>query len=109
MTEPKALIAPGEPFEVSYASDKRATVICLSLSSQRKLASLVKSMIAAEQSGDPMQCADLFDMAESAIRIAIPDVTDEFLDTIDAQMAIEISTACLGKQSVSDDDKKKSE
>lgn len=104
-----ALLAPGDPFTVEYGGGKRVTVVALSLSKQRKLAALVKSMILAEGSGDALKAIASFDAADEAVRMAIPDVSDEFMETIDASDAVTIASACLGKQSVEDEDKKKSE
>lgn len=109
MSDTKPLLVPGDTFTVAYGNDQQTDVVCLSLLKQRRLADLVKKMIAAEQSGDSMQCMELFENAEEAIRLVKPGVSDDFLDSIDAQAAIEISGACLGKQAIGDSDRKKSE
>lgn len=109
MTDTKPRLVPGDQFDVAYGDDKTTAVTCLSLFQQRKLADLVKELIEAEQSGDGLLCMGTFEKAEAAIRIAKPGVSDEFMETIDAEMAIQIATACLGKQAVEDTDKKKSE
>lgn len=103
------VIEPGDQFDVPYGNGKRCTVVALSVSGQRKLAGLLREMIVAEKDQDPVKCIDLFDQAEEALRLAIPGVDQEFLDGIDAQFAIEIAKACLSKQAIGDDDRKKSE
>lgn len=103
------VIEPGDEFEVRYGNGKRATVVALSGKNERKLAALIKQMVAAEQSGDPMQALDLFDIADEAAKLAMPSATDEFLESLDASAKTTIASNCLGKQSLGAEDKKKSE
>jgi hypothetical protein len=100
-----ARIEPGQEFEVAYGDGRSVTVVALGLRKQRELAAIVRKLMELE--GDPKKSIQLFDHAEDAIRMAIPNVTDEYLDTIDAESAIEIAGACLGKQSLSEDEQKK--
>ena len=100
-----ARIEPGQEFVVGYGAGKQATVVALGLRKQRLLAAVVRKLMDLE--GDPQKSIQLFDHAEEAIRMAMPGVTDEFLDEIDAESAIEIAGACLGKQRLSEDERKK--
>ena len=100
-----ARIIPGDKFDVVYGDCRTATVVALGLGDQRKLATVVRKLIALEE--DQTQAIDIFDYAEEALRLAMPKVTEEFLNEIDAEMAIEIATKTLGKQAVSEDEQKK--
>ena len=101
-------IEPGESFEVGYGNGKSATVVSLSLRKQKEVSKLVKQLIEIESKGDALEATDSFDLAEQALRVCMPDLTDEFLDTIDAFNAIEIASNTLGKQRLSNEQKKTS-
>jgi len=108
-TESNVFIEPGEEFQVRYGNDKRATVICLSGSAKRKLSGVLAEILKAEKSGDPIRVLEAADSVYDALKMVMPNATEEFLESIDEQFASQIVFNTYGKQSVSDDDKKKSE
>jgi len=99
-------VRPGTPFEVEYGDGLKATVQVLSLPKQQLLASVVRKMQEAEKSQDGLV---LFDLCRDALDIAMVEVTDEFLETIDGEDALSIAVATLNKTGLNDDEEKKSE
>lgn len=101
-------LRPGELFTVSYGDGETVEVVSLNMDEQRELAKIMRTMVEAETSGDPLALIDMFDDVHEALSICIPDVTDEFRASIDTEDAYEICMKCLGKQRISSDVKKKS-
>jgi hypothetical protein len=100
-------IEPGERFKVGYGNGHSIDVLALNLRNKRKLIELVERVSGLAATSESK--AILFDIVEEALRICVPGLTDELLDTLDEGMGMEIVTATLGGQVLSDDDKKKSE
>lgn len=102
-----AAIEPGERFKVGYGNNHSIDVLSLNMRQKRKLIELVEKVSGLAATSESKVA--LFDIAEEALRICVPDLTDEQLDTLDEGMAMEIITATLGGQVLSEDDKKKLE
>ena len=100
------MIQAGDEFQISFGGGKVLTAKALTLGQQRKLSKCVSKLIKIEESGDGLA---LFDLADEALKIAVPDDAKRLVDEIDAEQAIEIATKVLGKQSLSDDELGKSE
>lgn len=103
-----AHILPGTLFKVEVFGTQYE-VRALTLSRQEKVAELVQKMIEAEKARDGSGLAG-FAMAKECLTLCCgPDKADALAEEVDAEMAIQISSQCLGKASVDDDDKKKLE
>lgn len=98
------VIMPGELFPVEYGNGETVEVLALSIRGQRKLAGMLKDMAECEESGDALK---LFDVCEEALTFAVGDPSEEFMESVDAQLAMSIIRNCLNKQGVSEDDAKK--
>jgi hypothetical protein len=109
MSDKPKSIAPGDIFPVGFGDGRSVDVVSLSLGSQRRLTALMREMLEGEESGDQIRVLDSYDKSDAMVRMVLADPSDEFMETIDAQMAYEISTACLAKQRLDDSERKKSE
>lgn len=100
-------IEPGEPFEIEYGNGHRLTVKALGLRQKRLLTAKTREIVAASEANRGLE---VFDMIDEVLRIAVGDEqAEKLVDLVDEEMAMEIATAVLSKQSLSEDDKKKSE
>ena len=99
-------IRPGTLFDVEYADGLNATVQVLSLPKQQLLSSIVRQMQKAEEEKNGLI---LFDLCREALTIAMPTLTEEFLETIDGEDALNIAVATLSKAGLTDEEEKKSE
>lgn len=101
-------IEPGQSFTIQYGNDHTIDVVALAGRKQRLLANKIKELVSAEREGRSL---DLFDLSEEALAMCLGDerAAELFESAVDAEMAIDIATKTLGKQSLSDDDKKKLE
>lgn len=76
-------IEPGESFPVEYGSrGKHLTAVSLSLRQQREVMKLVAN-------ADAVQSDEKFDLAEKALRLCFPEITDEQIDSLNYNMACE--------------------
>lgn len=98
-----ASIEPGEKFLVGYGNGKSVEVQALGMRQKR---AVLKLIITLQAGGDP---DTVFSAAEEALRVFIPGMKDEFLDSINEAMAMDILKAAIAEQSLSEDDRKKSE
>ena len=98
-------IEPGEKFKVSYGNGHEIEVTALSGRQKRKVLSLIDEVSQLQTSASSK--ARLFDIAEEAFLICVPNATDELIDRMDERMQIEIVGKTLSGISLSDDDKKK--
>ena len=101
-------IEPGEKFKVGYGKGHEIEVVALAGRKQRTLADKVRELVAAESE---QRGLELFQLAEEALALCVGDerATELFDTVLDAELAIEIATATLGKQALSEDEEKKSE
>ena len=100
-------VEPGETFSIQYGNGHSIEVMALNMRQKGKLIAIVEQVSGLAESNQSR--AKLFELAEQALKICVPNVDESTLDTLDEQMAMEIITATLSGQFVSDDDKKKSE
>lgn len=102
-------VEPGQPFRVGYGNGKSVEVVALSLRGQRKVSKAYSAILSAETSKSPSAFDEAFGLVEDALRLSLPNVSDEFLETINSSMACEIVSKHLMGQALTPDDKKKSE
>ena len=100
-------IEPGDTFTIEYGCDHRIEVVALNMRQKRKVMGIVDEVSEIEAASSSR--AKLFDLAEEALKICVPSITEEQIDTIDEIMAMEIIGATLSKQGLSNDEEKKSE
>lgn len=102
-----AAIEPGERFEVSYGNGHQIEVVALSGRQKRRIVSLMAEVKQLDKT--PESAARVYDIAEEAFLICVPDATDELLDKLNERQQFEIVSATIAEQMLSEDDKKKSE
>ena len=100
-------IEPGEVFTVKYGNEHEVEVVSLSMRQKRRMVELIEQVSSLSETGESR--VKLFDIAEQALQICVPGLSDEFLDTINEDMAMEIITGTMAGQMITADDKKKSE
>lgn len=108
MTDQPVPIEPGDLFYVEYGNGKRAQVRSLNLRQQRLVS---KRLIDAMKAGKAMEGGAVpddnpFDITEECLRVVMPDVTDEFIDTLSNELAQEIVEKCLSMEAISEEEKK---
>ena len=105
-----ANIAPGEKFTIGYGNGKELEVVALNGNGQRKLSNAIAEMAGLEGEGG-LAAFKLFDLAYDAVVICVgTEKADELFDTdVDAELGMEIASKVLGKQSLSEEERKKSE
>lgn len=100
-------IEPGEIFTIEYGREHQLEVRALGMRQQKALVYAIAEAAAAEASQD---LKAIIDTTDKALEYAVGAETAEALrDEVDMEMAMEIAGKVLGKQSVSEDEKKKSE
>lgn len=97
-------VEPGESYTITYGDGKTVQAKALGFRGQRKLVSLIDEI----QSGDLKQ-AERMDVIEQILRLAIPDVSDEWLDSITIDTATEIMSIAARNGRLSEEDRKKLE
>lgn len=92
-------IEPGQEFEVEYGNGKRTTVVALSLRKKAELGRLMKTIQSSRDASN-------FEHIIQLVSGVKPDATEEFFDTIDETMAMEIVSATM---TLTEAEQKKSE
>lgn len=95
-------LEPGQQFEVEYSAGKSLTAVSLSLRGQQR----VMQLLVDGDAGDQLQ---KLQAAESGLKICFPTITDDQLDSLNYNMAIEAIGKALAATRLSVDDQKKSE
>jgi hypothetical protein len=95
-------LEPGESFAVEYSSGKSLQAVSLSLRGQQK----VMALLVDGDSGDQLK---KLQAAEQALRLCFPSITDEQLDSLNYNMALEVVGKALAATRLSSDEQKKSE
>lgn len=93
-------IEVGSTFKVGYGSGRSIEVIALSIRQRREL---VKAVERVNGDGSP---ADAYDSIEKALKICCANYTEDLLDSLDEETAMEIVSATMQKAVLSEDDKK---
>jgi hypothetical protein len=96
-------IEPGDKFKVQYGNDRTVEVIALNMRQRRNM---IKLMLSAQDENNPVQSLEAI---EEALQICVVDCSEEFIDSIDEEMAMQIITATMEKQQLSDEELGKSE
>lgn len=93
-------IEVGSKFRVGYGNDKSIEVIALSIRQRREL---IKAVERVNGDGSP---AEAYDSIEKALKICCAEYSEDLLDTLDEETAMEIVSACMQKAVLTEDDKK---
>ena len=107
-----AKLVPGEKFTITYGNDEELTVKALSGNGQRKLGKVIRALASVEDGEDKDKDPfGIFDLAFEALSICLGEDKAEkmYENDVDAELAMEIATKVLGKNQMSEDDRKKSE
>lgn len=97
-------IEPGDEFEIEYGRGHRLTVRALSGRQKRRVADLFARVQGLSE--DPEGVAELYNLAEQLFKLAVPDATDELIDTLDEEMQLTIASKVLAKAAASPEEKK---
>ena len=102
-----ASIEPGERFLISYGKDKKQIeVIALSGRQKRRAVACMASTATARK---PEEILAALDELDAVTRLCVPGMTDDFMDTLDDELQVQIISATVMKSRLSGDDEKKSE
>lgn len=96
-------IEPGDRFFVGYGNGHKIEVVALSMRQRREVVKGVETV-----AGDS-KAVDAYDAIEEALKRCCPNITDEIIEKLDEEMAMQIIQATMQKAALSEDDKKKSE
>ena len=97
-----ANIEPGEKFTVQYGNGHEVEVVALNMRQRRD----VIRLLAAVQDVSPVEALESI---EAALGFCCPSISDEFVNSLDEEMAMEIVQATMEKQRLSEDERGKSE
>ena len=100
-------IEPGDRFTVKYGNGHTVDVIGMNGRQKSKVLSIIDRVQSLDESKDGR--AVLFELAEEALRLCVPNCTEEFIESLNESMQLEIVGAAIGEQALSEDDKKKLE
>lgn len=100
-------LEPGDKFKVGYGNGHVIEVVALSGRQKRKLLALMEEINALKT--EAASKVRVFDIAEEAVRICVPDLTDEQIEKMDETQQLEIAAATMAKAALSEDEIKKSE
>ena len=100
-------IEPGEPITIKYGNGHTIKGVALSARQKRKIHQLITETKDLPKTQEAF--VRLLDIAEEALRIAVPNITEEQLDTLDERQQLEIAGQSLVANYLTDEDRKKSE
>lgn len=102
------MIEPGSKFTIEYGNGHLLEVTCLAGSQQTRLAKALAKAAASEGNQD---IVGMFTASQEALELCVGKEAADVLwdDHVDAEMAMDIAGKTLGKQALSDEDKKKLE
>jgi hypothetical protein len=95
-------LEPGVKFPIEYGTGKTLEAISLSLRQQQK----VMQLLVDGDSGDQLK---KLEVAEVALKICFPGITEEQLDTLNYNMALEVIGKAMAATRLNVDEQKKSE
>lgn len=100
-------IEPGDRFTVRYGNDREIEVVALSGRGKRKLLGLLGEVKTLDKT--PEGAARVYEIAEELLKLCVPGVTDEVIETMNETHQFEIANATIAEQMLTEDDRKKSE
>lgn len=100
-------LEPGTPFEVTYGDGHKIEVAALSARNKRRLFQMLEETKTIEKG--PAGSIRVLDLAEEMVRICVPGISEEQLDSMNESQQIEIAGLTIQGGMLSDDDAKKSE
>lgn len=100
-----ASLEPGDEFEIEYGNGHRLTVRALNGRAKRKIAALLGKAQKFDPETDSAET--VYEVAEEAMRLAVPDCSENFIESTDESQQFDIVGKVLANQYVSDETKKK--
>lgn len=97
-------LEPGSPFRITYGDGRTLEAKALGFRKQRALIAVLE-----EIRNPATSQVQKVDAIESAIRLCLPDLPDDWFDTVTVETASEVMGKLASNGQVSEDDKKKSE
>lgn len=97
-------IEPGTPFRITYGDGRTLEAKALGFRKQRALIAVLDEIRKPETS----QCEKL-DAIESAIKLCLPDLPEDWFDTVTVETASEVMGKLASNGQVTDDERKKSD
>lgn len=95
-------LEPGQEFQVEYSDGKSLTAVSLSLRGQQK----VMQLLVDGDAGDQLK---KLQAAESGLKLCFPTITEEQLESLNYNMALDVIGKALAATRLSVDDQKKLE
>lgn len=95
-------IEPGTPFRISYGDGRTIEAKALGFRKQRALIAVLDEIRNPETSQ-----AQKLDAIEAAIKLCLPDLPDDWFDSVTVETASEVMGKLASNGQVSDDERKK--
>lgn len=96
-------IEPNEVFKVAYGNDHSIEVRALNMRQRRSMLKLLNDL---KEDSNPV---DTLDIIEECLKMCVVECSDDWIDTLDEEMAMQVVQATMEKQSISGDELGKSE
>lgn len=91
-------IEPNEEFFVKYGNDHSVKVRALNMRQKRNMLKLLNDL---KEDSNPV---DTLDIIEKCLPMCVVDYSDEWLDTLDEEMAMQVVQATMERQSLSSEE-----
>lgn len=100
-------LEPGDKFTVGYGNGHTIQVVALSGRQKRNVIAMLEEIKSLQaESASKLR---LFEIAEDAVRVCVPGLTEEQIDKMDETQQLEIVGKTIAKAALSEDEIKKSE
>lgn len=100
-------IEPGDRIPVDYGRGKTVVAKALSGRGKRRLISVLEEIGQVKEEGSNL--GRLFDLAEAAFKICVPDASEELLESMDERQQIEIAGKVMATSFLTEEQRKKLE
>lgn len=100
-------VEPGDDIPVEYGRGKTVVAKALSGRGKRRLVALLQQMDAVKV--QPENVVKVFELAEEAFKLCVPDASEELLETLDERQQIQVAGKVLATTHLTEEQRKKLE
>ena len=100
-------VEPGDEIPVEYGRGKVVIAKALSGRGKRRLVALLQQMDAVKE--QPENVVKVFELAEEAFKLCVPDASEELLETLDERQQIQVAGKVLATTHLTEEQRKKLE
>lgn len=97
-------VEPGQPFRITYGDGRTLEAKTLGFRKQRALIAVLD-----EIRDESTSQVEKLDAIENAIKLCVPDLPDDWFDTVTVETASEVMGKLASNGQVTDEERKKSE